>query len=204
MHEDLEFPAIAAGDKASQGAVISFTLSGNGGPSAGPWAGYFPSSAYGRLTAWSVGLVGTVIHISALGKSPQDGFTEYQGYPYLRPRWGDYGSAVYVPGAGFYFATEYIEHPNCGTYAFSVDPSCGATRDPYANFGTSIDLSTREVGPFGRATNPFFPFLLDGGARPSSPQSNGTLGRSPCARSDLNLNAASELGHGGDPLQPGA
>ena len=137
-HEDLEFPAIAAGDTASQGAVISFTLSGNGGPWAGPWAGYCPSSAYGRLTAWSGGLVGTVIHITALGKSPQDGFTEYQGYPYLRPRWGDYGQAIYVPGAGFYFAAEYIEHPNCGNYAFSVDPSCGATRDPYANFGTSI------------------------------------------------------------------
>ena len=80
--------------------------------------------------------------VSALGQAPQDGFSEYQGLPGpVRPRWGDYGAAVFVPGKGFYFASEYIQYPNCNpAYFFGVDDSCGGTRDPFANFGTSINL----------------------------------------------------------------
>ena len=77
----LEFPAIAATNSGS--ALMTFTLSG---------PDYYPSTAYAWLTSNQA-----TIHITALGKSPQDGFTEYQffatGYAQLylyRPRWGDY------------------------------------------------------------------------------------------------------------------
>jgi len=142
-HEDLEFPAIAAGDTAAQGAVISFTLSGNGGPMKTHDGGFFPSSAFGRLSLMSPGLMGSVIHITALGMGTQDGFTEYFGYPGItRPRWGDYGWAIFVPGPNggrFYFASEYIQYPNCSPAAFLIDPSCGGTRTAYANWGSSLN-----------------------------------------------------------------
>ena len=85
--------------------------------------------------------MGSTVHVTALGAAPQDGFTEYQGLPGpIRPRWGDYGAAVYLPGTGFYFASEMIQYPNCNpAYFLSVDQSCGGTRDPFANFGTSIN-----------------------------------------------------------------
>ena len=120
---------------------MSFTLSGDGGPTHADGGGYFPSSAYGWVTASSSGLVGRAVHVTASGKAPQDGFSEYQGLPGpIRPRWGDYGAAVYVPGAGFYFASEYIQYPNCNpAYWFGVDGTCGGTRDVFANFGTSIN-----------------------------------------------------------------
>ena len=139
-HEEIEFPTIAAANDPSQGALVSFTLSGDGGPMHVHNGGYFPSSAYGVLTATSGGLVRGTIHITALGKAPQDGFSEYQffGTSGERPRWGDYGAAVFVPGTGFYFASEYIQYPNCGAAHFLKDPTCGGTRDPDANFGTSI------------------------------------------------------------------
>jgi hypothetical protein len=141
-HEDLEFPTVLGSD--SEGAVMSFTLSGNGGPTHADHGGFFPSSAYGRVTTASGGLEGNTIDITAAGQAPQDGFTEYQPYPTyfnLRPRWGDYGAGTYVPGQGFYFASEYIQYPNCSpTYYFNTDPTCGGTRDPFANFGTSINL----------------------------------------------------------------
>jgi len=136
-HADISMPAMAGGD--SPGAVLSFTLSGKA---------YYPSSAYGTLTTASSGLVGGVVHITALGKSPQDGFSEYQGFPgAIRPRWGDYGWAIFVPSAGpgstggVYFATEYIQHPNCGNSAFiSSGGTCGGTRTPFANWGSSINF----------------------------------------------------------------
>jgi hypothetical protein len=139
-HEDLEFPTLV-GAPGAEGGLMSFTLSGNGGPTAADSGGFFPSSAYGRVTATSGGLVGSTINVSALGKAPQDGFSEYQGLPGpIRPRWGDYGAAVFVPGAGFFFASEYIQYPNCNpAYWFGVDGTCGGTRDVFANFGTSIN-----------------------------------------------------------------
>jgi hypothetical protein len=139
-HEDLAFPDLVGGS-ASEGALMSFTLSGNGGPTAADGGGFFPSSAYGRVTTGSGGLVGSTINVTALGAAPQDGFSEYQGLPGpIRPRWGDYGAAVFLPGKGFYFASEMIQFPNCSpAYFLNVDPTCGGTRDPYANFGTSIN-----------------------------------------------------------------
>jgi len=141
-HEDMEFPAIAAGGAGYPAAIMTFTLSGDGGPTGADHGGFYPSTAYVRLSTSSHGALGDVIHISAKGQSPQDGFTEYQGFPGpIRPRWGDYNAAIYVPGAGggFYFATEYIAYPNCSDAAFLVDPSCGGTRAPFGNWGDSLN-----------------------------------------------------------------
>jgi hypothetical protein len=131
--EDLEFPAIAASDNGQ--ALMTFTLSGDEGSD----GGYYPSSAYIMLTGSS-----PMIHITALGQAPHDGFTEYQSYPnLLRPRWGDYSWAVFVPGSkgGFVFATNYIEFSNCSDQAFlNSGGTCDGTRDPYANWGSSVSI----------------------------------------------------------------
>ena len=84
-----------------------------------------------------------MIHIADAGQSPQDGFTEYQGYPgTVRPRWGDYSWAIYLPGSGgrIYFANEYIPSPSCSGSAFSLTiATCGGTRGGFANWGTSVN-----------------------------------------------------------------
>jgi hypothetical protein len=158
VHEDIIMPAIAATDDGA--ALMSFTLSG---------PDYFPSSAFTWLTPTQYGRgdeSSGVIHITALGKAPQDGFTEYQVYfpasfypSITRPRWGDYGAAIFVPSTGgrsggngnnygngngmIVFASEYIQSPNCSTQAFlsGMTPSgttCGGTRAVFANWGSSI------------------------------------------------------------------
>jgi hypothetical protein len=140
-HEDIEFPTLVGGS-AAEGAVMSFTLSGNGGPSGADGGGYFPSSAFSRVTASSVGSVGNTVYLTAMGQAPQDGFSEYVPTPATaRPRWGDYGAGVYVPGVGFYFASEYVPYANCDPlYWYHVDETCGGTRDPFANYGTSVSF----------------------------------------------------------------
>ena len=131
MHEDMEFPAIAGGGAK---ALMVFTLSG---------PDYYPSTAFGEFTATSNGFSAHVIHIADLGMAPQDGFTEYFGYPPAasRPRWGDYSWAVYVPSTNtVYFASNYIESPACGN--FISNPTCGGTRGINANWGTSVNSIT--------------------------------------------------------------
>jgi len=148
-HEDIEFPTMAAEglpwqDGGNGGAIMSFTLNGNGGPTAADSGGFYPSSAFGRLNAVSGNLLGS-IHIADLGQSPQDGFTEYQILPNgaIRPRWGDYGSAIFVPytGGRIYFASQYIQYANCTGPDFNPTalPTCGGTRDGQANWGTSMN-----------------------------------------------------------------
>jgi len=146
-HEDLAFPAMAAEglpwqDGGNGGAIMDFTLSGNGGPTGADNGGFFPSTAFGRLSSASGGLLGP-IHVSALGQSPTDGFSEYQGYPGgTRPRWGDYSWAIFVPWTGgkIDFATNYIQYPNCTGSAFTLTlATCGGTRDGFANWGTSVN-----------------------------------------------------------------
>ena len=146
MHEDLEFPAFAAG--AGNGrAIASFTLNGNGGTAGADNGGFFPSSAFGRLTSTSGTLLQSTINIADLGQSPQDGFTEYQNYPSptpaFRPRWGDYGAAILM-GGRYYFASEYIQSPNCVPPAFKLNMLgiCGGTRNSQANWGTSVNFVT--------------------------------------------------------------
>jgi hypothetical protein len=146
-HEDLEMSAMAAEglrfqDGGNGGAVIVFTLNGNGGPTGADNGGFFPSTAFGRLTSYSNGLLGSVINIADLGQSPQDGFSEYQGFPgRTRPRWGDYNNGVFMPGTGrIYFATGYIQFPNCTGADFTLTlGTCGGTRDGRANWGTSVN-----------------------------------------------------------------
>ena len=149
MHEDIEFPAMAAANSPGQtdrngSAIMAFTLSGNGGPTGADHGGFYPSTAYGRLGSTSGGLVGP-IHVVDMGQSPQDGFTEYLGYPNpTRPRWGDYAWAVFDPSAGkIYFANNYIQYPNCTGSAFTLTlATCGGTRDGFANWGTSVNYVT--------------------------------------------------------------
>jgi hypothetical protein len=147
-HEDLEFPAMAAEgspwqDGGNGGAIMAFTLSGNGGPTGADNGGYYPSTAFGRIASWSNGLLGSTVNVVDQGQSPADGFTEYQGYPGpTRPRWGDYSWAVFLPWSGgrIYFATNYIQHPNCTGSAFTLTlGTCGGTRDGFANWGTSVN-----------------------------------------------------------------
>jgi hypothetical protein len=130
-HEDIEFSSIAGID--TGGALMTFSLSGND---------YYPSTAFGGLATTTSGLTGGVINIADMGQSPQDGFTEYQGFPGLtRPRWGDYSQAIYVPSMGVFFSTEYIQHPNCGDSAFlSSAGSCGGTRELLGNWGSSVNF----------------------------------------------------------------
>jgi hypothetical protein len=145
MHEELEFPTFAAG--AGNGrAIVSFTLNGNGGTAGADNGGFFPSSAFGRLTSTSGTLLQSTINIAALGQSPQDGFSEYLNYPSatpaFRPRWGDYGSAVLM-GGKYYFASEYIQSPNCAPPQFTLTiGTCGGTRNGFANWGTSVNFVT--------------------------------------------------------------
>jgi hypothetical protein len=145
-HEDLEFPAMAATPSSGGKAIILFTLNGNGGPTGADHGGFFPSTAFGRLTSTSTGLLKSTINIADLGKSPQDGFSEYQGFPGpTRPRWGDYGWGLFVPGTGgrIYFSNEYIQYPNCTGSAFTLTiGTCGGTRDGFANWGTSVNFVT--------------------------------------------------------------
>src|SRR6185437_5138326 len=147
QHEDLEMSAMAAEgfrneDGGNGRAIALFTLSGNGGPTGADNGGFFPSTAYGRVTSSSNGLEGSVINIADPGQSPQDGFSEYQGFPgRTRPRWGDYSEGVFLPGTGrIYFANEYIQFPNCTGADFTLAlGTCGGTRDGFANWGTSVN-----------------------------------------------------------------
>ena len=138
-HEEMEFPSMAA---TSNAVLMSFTLSGNGGPTGADNGGYYPSSAYIML------FKGNTIRVADQGQSPQDGFTEYifPGglFTNYRPRWGDYGQAVFDPSTGkFFFSSEYIQSPNCSGAAFLSDTTCGGTRWVSANWGSSIN----SIGP---------------------------------------------------------
>jgi hypothetical protein len=144
-HEDLTMPAMAATPTTGGRAIMLFTLAGNGGPTGADHGGFFPSTAFGRLTATSGGLLKSTVNIAAMGMSPQDGFSEYQGFPGpTRPRWGDYSWGLFVPGTGrIYFANEYIQFPNCTGAAFTLTiGTCGGTRDAFANWGTSVNYVT--------------------------------------------------------------
>ena len=142
-HEDLSMPAMAATPTTSGGGIMLFTLAGNGGPTGADHGGFFPSTAFGRVTSSSAGLLKSTINIADMGQSPQDGFSEYGGFPGpTRPRWGDYSWGFFLPGSGgrIYFANEYIQYPNCTGSGFTLTiGTCGGTRDGFANWGTSVN-----------------------------------------------------------------
>jgi hypothetical protein len=142
-HGELEFPSMAAEglsfqDGGNGGAIMTFTLSSNGESKA-----VYPSTAYGRLTSISNGLLKSMVNIVDLGQSPQDGFTEYSGYPGpTRPRWGDYSNAIYLWGSDrIYFSTNFIQYTNCTGSEFTLTlGTCDGTRDGFANWGTSVNF----------------------------------------------------------------
>ena len=141
-HQDLSMPAVDATPTPGGKAILFFTLSGNGGPTGADHGGFFPSTAFGRLTSTSGRLLNSTINIAAMGQSPQDGFSEYGGYPFpTRPRWGDYSAGFFDPGTGrVYFANEYIQYPNCTGSSFTLTiGTCGGTRNGFANWGTSVN-----------------------------------------------------------------
>lgn len=139
-HEDLSMPDLIAPDHGP--AVLVFTLTGNGGPTAADGGGFYPSTAYVKVPLGASGAGSGVIHVVDLGQAPDDDFTEYFG----RPRWGDYSQGVFDPATGqIYFANEYIQSPSClfdgSTAAYGI---CGGTRDFYTNWGTSVNAITVE------------------------------------------------------------
>ncbi len=145
-HEDLSMPDLIAPDYGL--GVLVFTLTGNGGPDGADGGGFYPSTAYAQVLPWDFGVLAGTIHVVDLGQSPEDSFTEYQGYPGpTRPRWGDYSQGVFDPHTGkIYFGNEYIEYPSCtgSAFDFRAFGTCGGTRDGFANWGTSVNSITVE------------------------------------------------------------
>jgi hypothetical protein len=142
-HEDLAFPDIAAPDHGP--AALFFTLTGDGGPTGADGGGFFPSTAFGRLSAGDNDLRGSKVSVADLGQSPEDGFGEYLGFPDgISPRWGDYSAGVYDPHSDkIFFSTNYIQFPNCAPPDFTLTlATCGGTRDAFANWGTSVNSVT--------------------------------------------------------------
>jgi hypothetical protein len=142
-HEDLAFPVIAAPDHGP--AALFFTLTGDGGPTGADHGGFYPSTAFGRLSAGAGALQGSTVSVADLGQSPEDGFGEYLGFPDgISPRWGDYSAGVYDPSSNkIFFSTNYIQFPNCAPPQFTLTlATCGGTRDAMANWGTSVNSVT--------------------------------------------------------------
>lgn len=126
---DVLFPSI--GVTSTGKGILAFTLTGPNN---------FPSTAYTTITA---GAGAGPVTVALAGASPDDSFTEYQGFgtPNFRPRWGDYSAAV-ADGSTVFFAAEMIQYPNCTWATFHKDPTCGGTRDQFANWGTSLSKIT--------------------------------------------------------------
>jgi hypothetical protein len=125
--ENLTFPSFAM-NRGGEGAM-GFTLVG---------PDRFPSAAYLRFRP--TGPVGKVV-VTGPGQGPNDGFTG-TGEGGFDPRWGDYGAATVAPGGSLWLASEYIDQ-SCTFAVWSADPTCGSTRDFYANWSTHITGLTR-------------------------------------------------------------
>lgn len=126
---DVLFPSI--GVTSDGRGILAFTLTGPNN---------FPSAAY---TTMSAAAGAGPITVALAGAAPSDSASEYQGFgtPAFRPRWGDYSAAV-ADGGNVFFAAEMIQSANCDWATFHRDPSCGGTRDEFANWGTSLSKIT--------------------------------------------------------------
>ena len=124
---NVTYPAVAV-SPSGRGAM-AFTLVG---------PDFYPSAAFSNLDAIS-GV--TEAGIAADGAGPQDGFSGYNAEAnpinHPRPRWGDYGAAVYDNGT-IWLASEYIGQTCNLTDFINTLGSCGGTRTILANWGTSI------------------------------------------------------------------
>src|SRR4029077_12697468 len=67
-HEDLRMPALAATPTSGGKAIMLFTLTGNGGPTGADHGGFFPSTAFGRLTSTSGRLLNSRVQTAATGR----------------------------------------------------------------------------------------------------------------------------------------
>jgi hypothetical protein len=126
---DVLFPSI--GVTSGGNGIMTFTITGPNN---------FPSVAY---TTMSAAAGAGPVTVALAGASPDDSFSEYQGFgtPAFRPRWGDYSAAV-VDGSAVVFAAEMIQFANCDWATFHLDPTCGGTRDEFANWGTGLGRIT--------------------------------------------------------------
>ena len=126
---DVLFPSI--GVTSTGNGIMTFTLTGPNN---------FPSAAY---TTMSAAAGAGAVNVSLAGASPNDSASEYQGFgtPAFRPRWGDYSAAA-VDGSAVVFAAEMIQFANCDWATFHQDPTCGGTRDEFANWGTALGRIT--------------------------------------------------------------
>jgi hypothetical protein len=97
---------------------------------------FYPSAAFASFDAGGPGAV----QVAALGVGPADGFSGTQVFNFPnppRPRWGDYGMAVFDSG-NVWLASEYIGQTcNLSTYV-ATGASCGGTRTSLANWDTRI------------------------------------------------------------------
>jgi hypothetical protein len=104
----------------THGGAIGYSVFGSD-------AGLYPSSAFSFVNPNRSQLAKS-IQVAAAGADPLDEFAV---------RFGDYSSAVAV-GSWLYLESEMVQFPNCSFYP--IDPTCGGTRGPNTNWGTSITL----------------------------------------------------------------
>ena len=125
-NEHVFYPSIGVNREGR--AVMAFSLSG---------PDYYPSAAYAPIT--EEGQVGR-IRLAGAGVGPADGASGYNFFHSPTPgkvRWGDYSAAVADSKGNIWFATEYSGQ-TCDDAQFLADPTCGFTRDFFANWGTFI------------------------------------------------------------------
>ena len=124
--EHVLFPSIGVNTIGK--AVMAFSLSG---------PDYFPSAAYTPLQ--KDGTVGNV-RLAAPGIGPYDGGSGYNFFNAPQPgiaRWGDYSAAVADAQGNIWFGAEYVGQ-KCSDVQFLADPTCGGTRDFFANWWTFL------------------------------------------------------------------
>ena len=100
-----------------------FTLSGNGGPTGADHGGFFPSTAFGRLTSHLLRLAR--LHDQHRGRRPVTAgrVQRVPGLPRPDPApLGRLQLGIFLPDGGkrLYFANEYIQFPNCTGKTFTL------------------------------------------------------------------------------------
>lgn len=120
---DLFYPSVAASTAGS--AELAFSFSGHS---------QFPSLGYTPITP---DLGAAQLHTAMTGVGPYDGLSGYAGCNGASSaRWGDYSGAT-ATGTTFWMAGEYVS-ASCTPTAWKADPTCGATRGQFSNWGTQI------------------------------------------------------------------
>jgi hypothetical protein len=119
------YPAIAVTPDGH--GIMAFTLVGRD---------FYPSAAFASISAAGTGTV----QVAAAGAGPADGFSGtavFNAPNPARPRWGDYGAAVF-DGSNFWIASEYIGQTCTLPQYLATGASCGGTRTVLANWGTRL------------------------------------------------------------------